>query len=145
MVELDYGSPWYQTLPEWHIVIGMVLILVWSVMLFRLFFIRKAVFPDSIKRSERILASLVKLLFYVLVSTLLITGYLITTASGQSTELFGWLKIPAVSRFSASQIDTMGWLHQYASYVLMVLVIIHVLGALKHHFIDRDETLKRMT
>lgn len=37
-----------------------------------------------------------------------------------------------------------GWVHYLASRVLIVAITLHVAGALKHHLIDRDATLKRM-
>ncbi len=35
-------------------------------------------------------------------------------------------------------------IHEIAGYVIMVSVLLHVSGALKHHFMDKDGTLKRM-
>jgi len=37
-----------------------------------------------------------------------------------------------------------GWVHYLASRVLIVAITFHVAGALKHHLIDRNATLKRM-
>jgi cytochrome b561 len=34
--------------------------------------------------------------------------------------------------------------HYWVTWSLIVLAGIHALGALKHHFIDRDNTLRRM-
>ena len=66
------------------------------------------------------------------------------TADGLPRNLFGTINLPPLYQFSAVQIDTMGWIHQNFSYVLMVFVCLHILGALKHHYIDQDPTLKRM-
>jgi cytochrome b561 len=35
--------------------------------------------------------------------------------------------------------------HEVLGWILVGLVVIHVLAALKHHFIDKDATLRRMT
>jgi cytochrome b561 len=35
-------------------------------------------------------------------------------------------------------------IHQWVGYLLAGLLVLHIAGALKHHFIDRDNTLKRM-
>jgi cytochrome b561 len=144
MVDLDYYSPWYQSLPEAHILAGVLLLALWLLTLLRLIKPGSADFPPPRKTIERLLSRLVKLSFYVLISIMVITGYLITTAGGEPVDVFGWLHLPSVSHFSASGIDTMGKIHQYASYALMALVVLHILGALKHHFIDQDDTLKRM-
>jgi cytochrome b561 len=34
--------------------------------------------------------------------------------------------------------------HELLGFALLTLVTLHVVGALKHHLIDRDATLKRM-
>ncbi|MES2414471.1 MAG: cytochrome b/b6 domain-containing protein [Pseudomonadota bacterium] len=40
--------------------------------------------------------------------------------------------------------DAFGLLHTVASYLLYVLWVAHVGGALKHQFIDKDPELQRM-
>jgi len=35
-------------------------------------------------------------------------------------------------------------IHAWLGYLLLGLILLHVTGALKHHFIDRDATLVRM-
>jgi len=42
------------------------------------------------------------------------------------------------------QADTAGTVHLYLAWFLVLLSAMHGLAALKHHFIDRDATLKRM-
>ena len=34
--------------------------------------------------------------------------------------------------------------HQYISYLLIFLLVLHIAGALKHHIVDKDKTLLRM-
>lgn len=145
MVDLDYYSQWYQTLPETHFLAGTVLLLLWVWVLIRLFSGNKPNFAKPHKKIERITSRWVKRLFYLLVTVMVVTGYLMATADGETLVLFEFIKLPAFSQFSAQQVDTMGWIHEYASYAIMVLLVLHISGALKHHFIDKDDTLKRMT
>ena len=67
MVELDYYSNWYQTLPELHILGGVILLLLWLFVLLRLFRTNKNNFSQPHKPFERFAAQWVKRLFYVLV------------------------------------------------------------------------------
>lgn len=145
MVELDYYSTWYQTLPELHFTGGVILIFLWTWVLLRLFRSNNHNFNKDHKPFEQFAARWVKRLFYVMVVMMVSTGYLVATGEGQALVLFELIKLPAFSHFSAAQIDTMGMVHEYTSYTLMVLVVFHAVGALKHHFIDKDNTLKRMT
>lgn len=144
MVELDYYSTWYQVLPEIHILAGTVLLILWCWVLLRLLRRQTNHFPQPHQAMERLLARWVKRLFYVLVLVMVVTGYLIATGQGEDLVLFESIKLPALSHFSAKQIDTMGSIHEITSYVIMSLAVLHALGALKHHFIDKDTTLKRM-
>ena len=41
--------------------------------------------------------------------------------------------------------DKGGEVHEILAYCLIALASAHALAALKHHFIDKDSTLKRMT
>jgi cytochrome b561 len=44
-----------------------------------------------------------------------------------------------------NQEDIAGVVHYYLAYSIIIFVLLHALAALKHHFIDQDVTLKRMT
>jgi len=52
--------------------------------------------------------------------------------------------VPAPPSLYKTQADIAGELHRYLSYALIALAALHAAAALKHHFIDRDATLKRM-
>ncbi len=145
MVDLDYYSPWYQTIPQWHQLMGISLMLLW---LYKLFRLKKITALSALKTHniiERRLALIVKCLFYVLLFTITISGYLFTTSSeSHAVILFDLFQLPQLFTFSSQNIDIMGLIHKYLSYFFMVLALIHALAAIKHHFIDKDNTLKRM-
>ncbi len=73
-----------------------------------------------------------------------VTGYLISTSAGDGISMFGWFDVPAVLPRSDWIRDLAVELHFYLAYTTAMLVAIHVLAALKHHFVDRDATLRRM-
>ena len=83
-------------------------------------------------------------LMYALMYLLLLSGYLISTADGRGINVFGLFTVPASISGLQNQADIAGELHQWLAYVLIGLTSLHVLAALKHHFVDRDQTLKRM-
>lgn len=144
MVDLDYYSPWYQTLPQWHQLFGLLLLFLWVIKLFRLKKSTQLAALSSHTRLEVVLAQIVKTLFYLLVFTITLSGYLFSTGGEEVVILFEYLKLPQLLTLSSQQIDTMAWLHEYLAYVLMALAGIHALAAIKHHTLDRDHTLKRM-
>ena len=73
-----------------------------------------------------------------------ISGYLISTADGKPISVFGWFDVPATLADAGAQADFAGALHFWLAWSVVVLSVMHGFMALKHHFIDKDDTLKRM-
>jgi cytochrome b561 len=71
-------------------------------------------------------------------------GWAYTSAAGFPVVLFGVLPLPDfVSPDKALAAAVRPW-HRASAYTLAALVLLHVAGALKHHWIDRDGLLARM-
>lgn len=141
---LDYYSPWYHRGPEIHIALGLLIFLLMSL---RLLWRIRSGSPEaiaSIPKSTQFAANAVKYVIYIAVFTICITGYLITTAEGSGANFFGLFSVPATAELSADNIDRAGLAHKYIAWGLIVLVVVHALAALFHHFIKRDKTLVRM-
>lgn len=144
MRSLGYYDPWYQPAPEYHKAFGILLAV--------LIFVRLCVrflkpMPKPLKTHQKWevnLAHGVHLLLYLGILTLLVSGYLISTADNRGIDIFGWFTVPAVMPAFENQEDVMGFIHEWVAYGLIALVVLHAAGALKHHFIDKDSTLKRM-
>ena len=144
MEELDYYHPWYHPAPYIHKSIGILLFLLIS---FRVVWriTNKTPRPlASHNNVERLIAPIVHKLLYILLFATMISGYLIATAYGKGVEVFGWFEFPALIQNFKYQKDFVGIAHFYLPITLVVLMVLHALAALKHHFIDKDVTLKRM-
>ena len=59
-------------------------------------------------------------------------------------DLFGFANVPDIAPMNLELSDAMASAHRLAAYALAALVAIHAAAALKHHFINRDATLRRM-
>lgn len=144
MTDLTYYSPYYRSAPFWHKSIGITLA---AVLLLRLIWRRVNPRPAHLaahKTWEIRLASLVHGLLYLLLVAIVFSGYLISTATGQGIDVFGWFTLPALITGLPAQADRAGLVHYWLAIAVLVLAGVHALGALKHHFIDRDNTLRRM-
>jgi len=153
MVGLGYYDPWYHRAPALHKSIGLLLA---GLFLLRLVWRALDVTPRPLGRrtSERRIARLVHWLLYILLAVTLFAGYLIASADGRPVAVFGWFDIPALllpmegsllQKLSFDkQEDFAGAVHAIAAWALVILAALHGLAAFKHHFIDRDATLKRM-
>jgi cytochrome b561 len=73
------------------------------------------------------------------------TGYIISTSAGDGISMFGWFEVPALLPAGETVRDIAIELHYWLAYGTAALVVIHAAAAVKHQFIDRDGTLRRMT
>lgn len=144
MRTLDYYHPWYQQAPDLHKSFGILLV---GIVVFRLIWRFVAKKPEHLPNHKAWELKLAKVIHWILYSgilLILITGYLIATSENRPIEVFELFNVPAVMAAFEEQEDIAGFIHEWAAYVLMAFVSLHILGALKHHFIDKDKTLKRM-
>ena len=77
------------------------------------------------------------------VLVVLVSGYLIPTAEGRGISVFNWGTFPAVFSLP-DQEDVSGLVHRYVAYFILGLSVVHADAAMKHHFVDKDDTLRRM-
>jgi cytochrome b561 len=144
MIDLTYYSPLYKTLPDWHRSIGLTLA---AVVVLRLFWRWWTPIPRphaEHSRLERTAAAVVHLILYLLIFAMIASGYLISTAKGQGIDVFGWFQVPSITGEVEDMEDWAGVVHYWIAWTLMGLTGLHAAGALKHHFIDRDDTLLRI-
>lgn len=142
MVSLEYYHPWYKQAPDLHRSFGII---VAGLMMYRLGWRLFNVRPKEIGKAwERLIANWLHRFFYALIAAIVISGYLITTADGQPVSVFNLFEIPAAFKGLDNQEDIAGEIHEWLTMLLIVLVSLHGLAALKHHFINHDLTLLRM-
>lgn len=142
MRTLGYYDPWYQTAPDIHQSVG---ILLFALLIVRFAWSLSNAKPALLGKAwENILARLAHGGQYLLLFIVMITGYLIPTAEGVGIDVFGWFTVPATLTFTKSQADLVGLLHKDSAWALLILAGLHAAAALKHHFVDRDETLLRI-
>lgn len=144
MVDLGYYDDWYYQAPWWHKGIGIItaflVIMRWVWTLFRQS-------PAAIRSTplwQHLVAKLVHKLMNLSILALFISGYVMVTAKGDSLNLFDWLLIPALFSDKSHWVDPAGVIHLWSGYFIIALATLHALAAIKHHFIDKDATLKRM-
>ncbi|RKF16688.1 cytochrome b [Roseovarius spongiae] len=72
-----------------------------------------------------------------------VSGVLMTIAAGRDLSIWGVTLLSAPAK-TAWLDGVAGAVHDLAPPVILVLLALHIGAALKHHFIDRDATLRRM-
>jgi cytochrome b561 len=112
--------------------------------------------PVGYRRWERIAAHAAHGVLYALMLLLPISGWMhdsawkdAATHPMQLFGLVGWPRIAYIEHIEPvtreSLHDLFGWFHTGFGYVLYGLVALHIGGALKHQFIDRQPELQRMS
>lgn len=143
MVTLDYYDTWYHKGPVLHKEIGIILTLA---IIFRLFWTYSHTRPVPIETQQwrRLLAKLAHLSLYLITLLLMISGYLISTSKGQAIDVFSIIEVPATFIVSIEQSEFLGHAHDILASLFILMVALHTTAALLHHFIFKDNTLKRM-
>jgi cytochrome b561 len=133
----------YQLIVQ-HKSIGMtVLALAILRILWRLFN-RPPALPDGMKRWERFAASFTHWALYGVIMAMPITGWIYSSAAGYGAEFYGLLDIPDLVGTSEALESAFHEIHELLGIALLVLIGVHVAAALQHHFIRKDDVLKRM-
>ena len=141
----DLGlSPLKLQLYSWHKWAGVT---AWWLLLLRLIWRHRhppPPLPDTMPAMQQTLAHAGHLLLYLLMFSIPVSGWLMSSAKGFQTVYFGVLPLPDVIEKSESVADMLGNLHGLLNLLLLAVLAAHIAAALKHHFIDRDAILRRM-
>lgn len=144
MVTLSYYDGWYHQAPELHKSIGVLLMLGLVVRIVWRYLSPPPPALATYSPLTRISAVAAHIALYLLLFGIIVSGYLISTADGKPISVFGLFEIPATLADAGAQADLAGTVHLWLAWSVVVLSVLHGLAALKHHFIDKDVTLKRM-
>lgn len=127
----------------WHKEYGF---LVLALVLFRLIWRLINITPSlsSLPWFEKIAARLVHWAFYAFMFALPLSGWLITSAAGLPASFFGLFTLPNLIPPNAALLGLFSEIHKWLGYGLIFTIFLHICGALKHHFIDKDNILRRM-
>ena len=116
---------------------------------------RPPAYPATYQRWESVLSHVVHGFLYLIMFGLPITGYIMDSASkasGQPIVWFGLIPIPhlgpIVQLAPAAKHhvhELFGAAHLLSAEALYLLLFLHVAGALKHQFIDREKEVQRMS
>ncbi len=100
--------------------------------------------PDTIPRFQQRIASATHILLYVLMIVMPLSGYIASNFSKWGVKFFNAITFPPWGVEDKFIYAVFNQTHKVASWLLLVLIILHVLAGLKHLFIDRDRVFSRM-
>lgn len=143
MVDWDYTHQFYYDGPHFHESLGIIFAIL---LLFRLIWRQRYPKPTPLSPNplQQRLASYAHQLLYLLMVAIPISGYLISSADGRAVKVFNWFEVPAITDDIDNLATISGDIHYWLSIAIIALTVLHIAAALKHHFVDKDNTLKRI-
>jgi len=100
-------------------------------------------FPATMKSWEMKLADWGHKGLYILMLVLPLSGFIMSIYSKWGIMWFG---IPVVKGLDNPQLrDFFKEMHEISAWLIIVLIVLHVIAAVKHKVVDKDDVMKRMS
>jgi cytochrome b561 len=130
---------------QWHKSLGFAALALTALRLVARFVSASPPAPVSARWEQR-LAAFAQDTLYLLTICAIISGWLVVSTSPLPvpTRFFDLFVIPNIVRPDPSLFADAALGHRLAAWGIAFLIALHVAGALKHHFVDGDDVLKRM-
>jgi cytochrome b561 len=102
--------------------------------------------PADLRPWERLAARLGHIGLYILMFVVSLTGWVVATTfrTPMTKDVFGIDVPPIVTSVDRSVRQWLEESHKILAYVLAAVVLIHIVGALRHHLVKRNDVLRRM-
>lgn len=100
--------------------------------------------PSASRPWERALARGVHVGLYAALFLMPLSGWMMSSARNFPVSWFGVLTLPDLVGADPRTYDLMHDTHELLATLLVVLAVAHVAGALRHHFLRKDDVLRRM-
>ena len=142
-LNLKYNYQYYYEILKLHNSFGITIFLL---AIFRITWkfinIQPARLPN--KKIFMKLATFNHIFFYILFFMMPITGYLLTNLQGDIVSFYG-VGLPEIIESNRDFKNYTHIIHDLLGNILLILFGLHVLGALYHHYLIKDNTLRRIT
>ena len=100
--------------------------------------------PGTLKPYERSLARLTHVLLYVLLFAVPLSGWTMSSARGFPVSWFGLWQLPNLVPKNKALYEFLLTTHGVLAWSLGIVATVHLVAALKHHFMLKDDVLRRM-
>ncbi|MCC3861335.1 cytochrome b [Pseudemcibacter aquimaris] len=100
--------------------------------------------PEGTGKFQTLGAHSLHILFYILLVGLPLSGIVIVQAKGGSPSLFGLFNFPKLVEKAESSAELAATMHGTFAKVTIACILLHIIVALFHHFVKKDNVLSRM-
>jgi cytochrome b561 len=99
---------------------------------------------EPMPRWQRLAAHATHGVLYLFMLALPLSGWIYNSANGNPLQWFKQFNLPALMGKNEDLAEIASEAHEILFWILIVVLIAHVGGALVHHWLERDNTLLRM-
>jgi cytochrome b561 len=138
-------GPAKTALRETHGSIAVIVFVLMSIRLLWRFVSDVPADPPGTPAWQRVSARLVHWAIYLAVFVQLVSGPMTFATAGRPVPFFGLASISLPVAQSQGAHEVWEEVHETTWVVLAALLAVHVLAALHHHFVRKDDVLRRMT
>jgi cytochrome b561 len=100
--------------------------------------------PDTLKPYERVLAKVTHAALYAILFIQPLSGWMMSSARNFPVSWFRLFQLPDLVPSSRPLYDALHTFHATLAWVLVGVAVLHAAAALKHHFVLKDDVLRRM-
>ena len=100
--------------------------------------------PNTLKPYERVLANVTRFMLYALLFAMPFTGWIMSSARNFPVSWFNLVQLPDLVAPNRPLYDAMHETHEILAWTLIAVAVLHAAAALKHHFVLKDDVLRRM-
>ena len=100
--------------------------------------------PVAMPEWQRRAAAATHALLYAFMLVIPLSGWIYSSATGVEVVYLGLVPLPDLVPKDKALASVLKAVHVTLNYTLLALVTVHAGAALKHHFVDRDDVLRRM-
>jgi cytochrome b561 len=97
-----------------------------------------------LSRFQQISAKSMHFILYILMFSIPISGWMITSTANLSFSFFGLFTVPVITPADPTLHKLAKVIHEWCAYGLIGAFSLHALAALQHHFIYKDPILRRI-
>ena len=100
--------------------------------------------PDTLNRLQKMAARGLHWILYGLMFAMPLSGWAMSSAAGFPVSVFGLFTLPNLVSPDKALLEALKEVHETIAYAIIVLVSLHIIAALMHHFHYKDNVLRRM-
>ncbi|MDI9409526.1 MAG: cytochrome b [Candidatus Pacebacteria bacterium] len=127
-----------------HISFGLLLLFLTAARILLRFLVKQPALPNDMSGFMKFASRTVLVLILATILVQILMGVGIVNGHGYPVSFFGWFDMPKIFDQNVDNAKAMGEVHKTLWIAIVVLLALHVVGALYHHYVRRDQVLLRM-